>query len=43
MEDAVAMVREKVAAGEKLTAACKEAARKTGQNRAELYRLISNE
>ena len=43
VEDAVAMVKEKVAAGEKLTAACKEVAKATGFNRAELYRMVSNE
>ena len=43
VEDAVAMVKEKVAAGEKLTAAGKVVAKATGFNRAELYRMVSNE
>ncbi len=43
LEDAAALVRQKLEAGEKLTAACKEVAKLTGQNRAELYRIISNE
>ncbi len=36
--DALEMVRERVEDGVKLTLACKEVARLTGQNRAELYR-----
>lgn len=36
--DALEMVRKRVEGGEKLTLACKEVARLTGQNRAELYR-----
>ncbi len=43
MEDAIAMVKAKVESGEKLTVACKEVAKMTGQNRAELYRWVCNE
>lgn len=42
-QDAVEMVKARVEAGEKLTAACKEVAKLTGQNRAELYRIVSND
>lgn len=43
LEDALALARARVEAGEKLTAVCKEVAKQTGQNRSELYRLLSAE
>ncbi len=41
LADALEMVRKRVESGEKLTLACKEVAKLTGQNRAELYRESS--
>lgn len=43
LEDSVLLVRQRVESGEKLTAACKDVAKLTGQNRAELYRLMTME